>query len=275
MPKASPLLYEHHQAILSCLDAITELVTIPDQPAGLPYGREDPGIRKRKRQLARFQKAFRCLERSDLRARERNPEALKKYKEASQPRTSIATLGGVSNVLAHGVVIELSAALVDTLGDLMPVTDDNLDLCVRIVSSLFKPKLDLTDLGKLRAEVEGEYLDLTKVLKGFKVQPPEQPDDEDEPPEDGPGGVGEFWWDGQRVELQTVPWRVLEFVWNQPRREADFQDILDAVWPGETSNIPDGRLKTAVSRAANALMKADSPVEVHTRNARVHIETPD
>ncbi len=103
---------------------------------------------------------------------------------------------------------------------------------------------------------------------------PQKSDGEDELPEDGPRAVGEFWHAGKQVSMQRIPWQLLSFVWKAPRQQADFQDILDDVWggQGETSDIPDGRIKTAVSRVNTAMVEAGVSVSLRTEHSRVIID---
>jgi hypothetical protein len=71
---------------------------------------------------------------------------------------------------------------------------------------------------------------------------------------DGPVSPKSFHWKGKSVELQPIPWKLLNFVWNEPNKKARMPDLERAVWGDEQQT--DGKYKAAASKVNAAFMKA-------------------
>ncbi|HEY2588104.1 MAG TPA: helix-turn-helix domain-containing protein [Tepidisphaeraceae bacterium] len=77
---------------------------------------------------------------------------------------------------------------------------------------------------------------------------------------DGPQPPKAFWWKGKQVELEPVPWRLLDSLWQAPGHRKKVNDLETAVWGKESES--DSRLKTAIQRANKAMTEAACPLAI-------------
>ena len=72
--------------------------------------------------------------------------------------------------------------------------------------------------------------------------------------QDGPQEPNRFWWEGQYVKLQPIPWGLVEMLWNNPGNKAAIEDgSVEEIWGKmPTSNA----LKQAIHRINESMLNA-------------------
>lgn len=81
---------------------------------------------------------------------------------------------------------------------------------------------------------------------------------------DGPETPNLFWWKGKASSIPKIPWRLLDFLWNEEGRKAMQDDVMEAVW-GHDADRSEGALTSAIRRGNDALCEAGIPVEMNER----------
>jgi hypothetical protein len=87
---------------------------------------------------------------------------------------------------------------------------------------------------------------------------------------DGPQPPNQFLFRGKCATLQPLPWRLLSFLWTSKNRTALTDDVVEAVW-GAESTVSEGALKSAISRANDALLSAGIPLETSQKAGHVSV----
>lgn len=88
---------------------------------------------------------------------------------------------------------------------------------------------------------------------------------------DGPQEPNLFIWKNQRAVLQPIPWKLVCHLWACPKRTSRADAVIDEVW-GHDSERSDGALKTAISRANNALAEVAIPIRICQKSGFVTLE---
>jgi hypothetical protein len=93
------------------------------------------------------------------------------------------------------------------------------------------------------------------------------------PPPDGPMEPNLFYWNGRRVQLEPLPWRLLEHLWGYrySRKPRQRLAVGEAVWGHDPS---DDSFKSAMKRINTPLAEESIPITACSKSGHVWLEGP-
>jgi len=172
----------------------------------------------------------------------------------------------------HSGIVQVGGRILGTVFDMCPSLDAELSSAV-VTDDQVRAVYDavcqyVTDDDIYRAN---RAMCRERAAVGQKLDGPRQTAIADGPHD---GDVGFFWWKGSRIDVQPTPWHILKVVWDADSQHIAVQDLIDKVYfnEGSTSDIPDGRVKTGIKRANDALCGGRVPLTLRMKNGQVLLE---
>lgn len=88
------------------------------------------------------------------------------------------------------------------------------------------------------------------------------------PETDGPAEGDLFRWNGETVELTHTQWRLVDYLWAMPDRQARKEDVLATLWHGNAQNA----LKQAATKANSRFAAHEVQLTIRVRKLWVVLE---
>ena len=91
----------------------------------------------------------------------------------------------------------------------------------------------------------------------------------EEPPNDGPGPAGRFYWKGRQIAFQARQRDLIKFLWSTPGKMREFEDAAEDVWGGTATN---NAISTCVSRTNKRFLHEKIPITIRVEDSHLVLE---